>query len=175
MHFDSRHCFPGLERIVKRLKHLLCTGPAWPLPHSWATTFLWGSLRIGDLSRTCRACKLGVCLAPHRASRLEFWPGFIEFQRPGRGLGPSCTPGLAETPPHYHHLIQSCQIDDKVLPSGGHQQHSLPSPGQFPAPPTAPAHLSEGIRPLSLRESGWLVAGLWAPLRPPARLRAWGA
>lgn len=129
MHFiDCRHYFPGLKRIVKRLKHLLCTRPAWPLPHSWATispSNQWGSLGVGDLSRTCRVSKLGACLALHRASRPEFWPGFLESQRDlEEALEPGSTPGLAETLSHHHHLNKSCPIDDGVLPPGGHHQHS---------------------------------------------------
>lgn len=134
MHFDCRHCFPGLERIIKRLKHLLGTGPAWPLPHSWATTFLWGSLRMRTYQELAGPGNW-VCAWLH--TELQGWSSGQVLLNPRdleEALGPSCTPGLAETPSHYHHLIQSCQIDDKVLPPGGHQQHSSPSPGQFPPP-----------------------------------------
>lgn len=101
-----------------------------------------------------------------------------------RAWDPGAPQDLVRQPSYHRHLNQPCPRGDGVLPPGGSQQHRrlLQGPAWRQLPPTALPHrvhtlacactpVSEGVP----RESGWLVAGLRAPLRPPSQTACLGS
>lgn len=105
MHFiDHRNYSPALERKTKRLKHSLCLGPGWPVPHSWATIPLLaeGIPGVGGGRQvTCQepAGSDNLLLAWfHTEQSWSSSQDFLNLRDLNEALGPSSTSEPAENP-----------------------------------------------------------------------------